>query len=144
MIEDDTIKLLRECDAGIKMGVESINTVLPYVADEKLKRCLTESREKHEKLKEEIQILLAKAHDDGKDPSPIVQGMSWIKTNVRLMMKESDQEIAALMTDGCNMGIKSLNKYLNQYQAADTKTKKIAEELIHLEEKLADEVKEYL
>ena len=38
MIEDDTIKLLRECDAGIKMGVESINTVLPYVADEKLKR----------------------------------------------------------------------------------------------------------
>ena len=68
MIEDDTIKLLRECDAGIKMGVESINTVLPYVADEKLKKCLTESREKHEKLKEEIQILLAKAHDDGKNP----------------------------------------------------------------------------
>ena len=138
MIEDDTIKLLRECDAGIKMGVESINTVLPYVADEKLKKCLTESREKHEKLKEEIQILLAKAHDDGKNPNPIAQGMSWIKTNVRLMMKESDQEIAVLMTDGCNMGIKSLNKYLNQYQAADAKPKKITEELIHLEEKLAD------
>lgn len=144
MIEDDTIKLLRECDAGIKMGVESINTVLPYVADEELKKCLTKSREGHEKMKEEIQILLAKSHDDGKDPNPIAQGMSWIKTNVRLMMKESDQEIAALMTDGCNMGIKSLNKYLNQYQAADQKTKKIAEELIRLEEKLADEVKEYL
>ena len=95
-------------------------------------------------MKEEIQILLAKAHDDGKDPNPIAQGMSWIKTNVRLMMKESDQEIAALMTDGCNMGIKSLNKYLNQYQAADAKTKKITEELIHLEEKLSDDVKEYL
>ena len=25
MIEKDTIKLLRECDAGIKMGVQSIN-----------------------------------------------------------------------------------------------------------------------
>ena len=28
MIEQDTIKLLRECDAGIKMGVGSIDEVL--------------------------------------------------------------------------------------------------------------------
>ena len=27
MIESDTIKLLRECDAGIKMGIESINEI---------------------------------------------------------------------------------------------------------------------
>ena len=30
MIESDTIKLLRECDAGIKMGVASIDDVLDY------------------------------------------------------------------------------------------------------------------
>ena len=30
MIESDTIKLLRECDAGIKMGVASIEDVLDY------------------------------------------------------------------------------------------------------------------
>lgn len=28
MIEKDTIKLLRECDAGIKMGVQSIEDSL--------------------------------------------------------------------------------------------------------------------
>lgn len=28
MIEQDTIKLLRECDAGVKMGVASIETCL--------------------------------------------------------------------------------------------------------------------
>ena len=33
MIEQDTIKLLRECDAGIKMGVSSIDDVLDYVDD---------------------------------------------------------------------------------------------------------------
>ena len=33
MIESDTIKLLRECDAGIKMGVASIDDVLDYVND---------------------------------------------------------------------------------------------------------------
>ena len=31
MISPDTIKLLRECDAGIKMGVSSIDEVLGYV-----------------------------------------------------------------------------------------------------------------
>ena len=31
MIEQDTIKLLRECDAGVKMGVSSIDDVLGQV-----------------------------------------------------------------------------------------------------------------
>ena len=31
MIEQDTIKLLRECDAGVKMGVASIEDVLDHV-----------------------------------------------------------------------------------------------------------------
>ena len=31
MIEQDTIKLLRECDAGVKMGVASIDDVLDQV-----------------------------------------------------------------------------------------------------------------
>ena len=41
MIESDTIKLLRECDAGIKMGIESINEVLKYVDDSRLHDVLT-------------------------------------------------------------------------------------------------------
>ena len=31
MIEQDTIKLLRECDAGVKMGISSIEDVLDHV-----------------------------------------------------------------------------------------------------------------
>ena len=38
MIEQDTIKLLRECDAGIKMGVSAIEESLDYVKSDKLKK----------------------------------------------------------------------------------------------------------
>ena len=38
---------------------------------------------------------------------------------------ESDKTVANLITDGCNMGIKSLNKYLNQYKMADEISKKV-------------------
>ena len=42
MIEPDTIKLLRECDAGIKMGISSIEEVLEYVHEKNCTNaCLT-------------------------------------------------------------------------------------------------------
>ncbi len=144
MIESDTIELLRECDAGIKMGVASIDDVLDYVHDVTLRKYLADCKEEHNKLKEEIQILLDKYHDDGKNPNPMAKSMSWMKTNVKLVMDESDATIADLITDGCNMGVKSLNKYLNQYKAAEEKTKDITKRLINLEEKLAVDIRCYL
>ena len=112
MIEQDTIRLLRECDAGIKMGVESIDEVLEYVGSEGLSEKLSKCKAEHEKLNGEVQKLLDKYHDEGKDPNPIAKGMSWMKTNVKLSLKASDHTIADLITDGCNMGVKSLTKYL--------------------------------
>lgn len=144
MIESDTIKLLRECDAGIKMGVASIDEVLDYVHDKTLGKYLADCKDEHNKLKKEIEVLLDQYHDDGKDPNPMAKSMSWMKTNVKLVMDESDETIADLVTDGCNMGVKSLHKYLNQYKAADEKTKDITKRLIKVEEKLAVDIRSFL
>lgn len=144
MIEQDTIRLLRECDAGIKMGVEAIDEVLDYVHEDTFRKCLADCKDKHIKLKEEIQELLNQYHDEGKDPNPMAKSMSWMKTNVKLAMNESDHTIADLITDGCNMGVKSLNKYLNQYKAADEKSKDITKRLSRLEEKLVTDIRPYL
>ncbi|MBQ2238071.1 MAG: hypothetical protein II321_01385 [Lachnospiraceae bacterium] len=144
MIEPDTIKLLRECDAGIKMGVSAINDVVDYVNDDTFKRYLVKCKNEHEMLKEEIQNLLDQYHDEGKNPNPMAKSMSWMKTCVKLVMKESDETIADLMTDGCNMGVKSLHKYLNQYKDANEKTKDITKRLINLEEKLAIDIRRFL
>ncbi len=144
MIEQDTIKLLRECDAGVKMGISSIDDVLDKVGSNEFEKLLTKCKTEHEKLDEEIDKLLNKYKDDGKDPAVMAKGMSWMKTNVMLAMDDSDHTIADLMTDGCNMGVKSLNKYLNKYEAADEISKDIAKRLINLEEKLAVDIREYL
>ena len=144
MIEKDTIKLLRECDAGIKMGVASIEDVLPDVKNKDLEKLLADCKDKHEVLADDLEVLLHKYHDEGKDPNPIAQGMSWIKTNFKLATDKSDSTIADLMTDGCNMGVKSLSKYLNQYAAADEKSKDIAMRLINLEADLSSEMREFL
>ena len=37
MIEQDTIRLLRECDAGVNMGISSIEEVIDKVKSENLR-----------------------------------------------------------------------------------------------------------
>lgn len=144
MVEQDTIRLLRECDAGIKMGIASIDDVIDYVSHEKLRKCLEDCKAEHVKLQHEMERMLTEYHDDGKEPNIMAKSMSWMKTNVKLVMNESDHTIADLMTDGCNMGVKSLRKYLNQYKAAEEKAKDIAKRLINIEEKLTLEIREFL
>ena len=144
MIEPDTIKLLRECDAGIKMGVKSIDDVLDRVKSPDLKQLLNACKDEHDKLDKELQELLGQYEDDGKQPSFMAETMAKMKTEMKLQMKENDKTIADLMTDGCNMGVKSLNKYLNQYAAADEKSKDITKRLINLEGQLALDMRKFL
>ena len=144
MIEQDTVKLLRECDAGVKMGVESIEDVVNRVQSNKLKDCLLACKDAHNELGHEIANQLGKFGDDGKEPNPVAKGMSWMKTNMKMAFDDTDRMVASLITDGCNMGVKSLNRYLNQYEAADEVSKDIAKRLIHLEERLVADIREYL
>lgn len=144
MIEQDTIKLLRECDAGVKMGVSSIDEVMPHVKGDSFRKYLSKCKEEHNVLQAEIDAQLEKYHDEGKEPNPMAKGMSWMKTNMKLAWEESDETIADLMTDGCNMGVKSLNRYLNEYEAAEERAKDITKRLINLEEKLAIDIRKYL
>ena len=144
MIEQDTIRLLRECDAGVKMGVSSIDDVMPHVKSDAFRKYLSKCKEEHNMLQAEIDALLEQYHDEGKEPNPMAKGMSWMKTNMKLAWEESDETIADLMTDGCNMGVKSLNRYLNEYEAAEEKAKDITKRLINLEEKLAIDIRKYL
>ena len=144
MIEQDTIRLLRECDAGVRMGTASMEDVLSHVKNSASRDYLAGCKAEHEALDNEIQALLDRYHDSGKEPNPLAKGMSWVKTNVKLGMDGSDNTIAELMTDGCNMGIKSLSQYLNQYQAADEDSKNLAKRLIGLEERMASNIRQYL
>lgn len=143
-MQDDTIKLLRECNAGIKMGVSTLDEVMEHVHDEKLRDLLAKSKETHTKLGNTTHEYLNEFHDEGKEPAMMAKMMSWVKTNVKLGGDDSDSMVADLITDGCNMGVKSLHKYLNQYPAADEKIKKLARDVAKAEETLIADLRVYL
>ena len=78
MIEQDTIKLLRECDAGVKMGISSIDDVVDHVKKEDFRKKLHKCRQEHEDLQIKILQELGRYQDDGKNPNPIAKSMSWM------------------------------------------------------------------
>jgi uncharacterized protein YaaN involved in tellurite resistance len=144
MVNDDTIKLLKECSAGIAMAVDAIDEILEDVVNDDLKAMLRTSKEKHQELEKDVNNYLKIYHDEPKEPPAMAKGMAHMKTNFKMTTKPSDETIADLITDGCNMGIKSLHRYLNQYQTADEDIKKLAEKLIHLESDLREDICAYL
>lgn len=144
MINNDTIELLKQCNAGIKMGVGTIDDVFDAVESNELRDMLLKSKQEHETLGNETRELLNDYDDSGKEPNLMAKGMSWIKTNVMLSMNPGDNTVSDLITDGCNMGVKTLHKYLNEYEAAEEKAKNIAKKLISIEKELAEKISCFL
>ena len=144
MEQTDTTELLRECNSGIKMGIDSIDEMLPDVKSEKLRAVMLQAKKEHCDLGDETHALLTDVGRPTKEPHPIAKGISWLKTEVKLAADRSDETVADLITDGCDMGIKSLSSYLNRYTAADKDVRSITRRLIASEEKLRDGVREFL
>lgn len=144
MVEQDTIKLLRECDAGLKMGVSAIGDVIDHAKSGKLRGFLRDSLNENDRLRHELRAALNDYHDKGKEPPAAAKTMSHMKTAMKLHFGNSDSTVAELMIDGCNMGVKSLSRYMNQYKAADERSKDLAMRLVGTEEKLSGQMREFL
>lgn len=143
-MNNDTIELLKECDQGVKMGIEAIDDIMPRVDNHDLEKILSDYKIRHEELKDELAKMLKEVGISGDEPNLMAVGMSKLKTNFKMMMEESDRTVADLMTDGCDMGIKSLTKYLNQYESAEEKVKDITKKIIRVESDFEEDLKKYL
>ena len=98
----------------------------------------------HAALGDETHAMLLEHGADTKEPHAIARAMSDMKICAKLLAKESDSQIADVMTDGCDMGIKSLSRYLNKYKNANEGSKSIAKRLIASEEYLENKIRDYL
>ena len=143
-ISQDTVELLKECDAGCKMAIDSMEQISKYVSDDKLKTVIQKYNGAHIKMEEDIHRLLNMIGEEDKDPNPIAKASSWIQSEVKMMMNCDAKQAAHILTDGCNMGVKSLCKYKNQYKAAEEKSVQICDKLCDLETKMTYDLREFL
>ena len=144
IISPDSVKLIEECNKGVKMGISSINQVMEYVSDNDLCALLNDYKEEHQQIENEIKKKIKDYNDEIKDPNPLTEAMSIIMTNAKMMAKDRDAKIAEIMHDGCNMGIKSICKYINKYPDACKECIKIAADIIKLEDDFMQRLRKFL
>ncbi len=143
-MNEDTIALLQECNAGCKMGTNSIEQMLPEVKNEKLKEIMEAYDEKNRKIGEDCHELLNEAGHDEKDPSKMAKAFSWFTTEVKLMVNDDMHQITDMLIDGCNMAVKSLAENLNDYKEADTTSINLVRKLIKIEQDFSKELLEFV
>ena len=141
---NDTVYLLQECNAGVKMGVTAIDEVLDDVQNPTLRQLLQTGKEAHQRIGSEAHRMLNDCDAPDKEPDTLARGMSWLKTNWKMTVDDSDATVADLITDGCNMGVKSLHRYMNQYPAANQQARQLTDELVQVEQQMAVSLSRYL
>lgn len=118
--------------------------VLGYVENEKLKNVINDYNQQHIKIGDECHNLLNKYGSNEKDPQPMAKAMSFISTEVKMMTENKTKKAAEIMMDGCNMGIKSVSSYINQYSHADNESVNMANRIVKLEQSFIEDLREFL
>lgn len=144
MTQTDTVRLLRECDAGLKMGARTLDEMLGHVKTAELREKLVGGMEEHERLITRVSSELKKEGVGGKEPAVAAKSMSRLKTGMKFAMDSSDSTVAELVYDGCYMGMKALHRYKNRYIGADRRAKELCDGIINAELGLSEDMQPYL
>lgn len=143
-MNQDTINLLSQVNAGCKMAIDSMEQVGKSVDDKRIKDIIKKYNDEHIKIEDETHRMLNKAGESDQEPGMIAKTFATMQAKVKLMMKDDIHQAASILTDGCNMGIKSLCEYKNSYKAADEKSVSLCQELCDVETRMMGELQPLL
>lgn len=143
-MNSDTVALLKECDAGCKMAVNNMNQVRAYAEDGKLRSVIDEYIKRHENFGDKCHRMLFDLKESTQEPPVMASAFAKISTDMKLMLEKDSHKIAEILIDGCNMGVKSVSEYVHKYDKADKESVSLAKELISMEQKMSDELLQFL
>lgn len=143
-MEENTEKLLEEIDLGCHMAKNSFDQTRQYEMSGKLAKLLNKYEKKHEEIRKEAAEQLHQCGRQEKKPHPVTEAMSWITTEMKMLRKDNDTQIAKLMMNGCNMGIQSISEKINNLPGAAKEAVTLGEKLIKVEEEFMAEMKSFL
>ena len=100
MSTKESIGILKECDAGVKMALASLDDVWEHVQHAELRAIINTTRAQHQSVGREVQQLLDEYGGKEKDPNPVARKMSAVMTRTKLGLDKSDAAVAKLLLEG--------------------------------------------
>ena len=143
-MNEDSIQLLKEIDSGCFMAINSLHQMEESDMPTDQHDMLTKYVEQHDAIQKEASTLLHRNDETDKQPGMMASAMSWLTTEIKMMLHDDSTQIAKIMMNGCNMGIQSISETMNKYDKASKESKALAEKLVKEEENFMKELKGYL
>lgn len=133
-MKDNTEKLLQKCGLGAQMGVNGINAAQRYATDPELLNLISEFKDKHRKVEEEADLLLAARGKKGKRVNKAVKKMARAVTSVRIAVRPENSRIAEMMIRSCDSALERLAGLLSKYAQAEEPAKECVKKLVLIEQ----------
>lgn len=143
-MHEETIELLKEVDSGCLMAINSFQQLEEYQMPQGLYELIAKYKSKHAEIQKEASKFLHEYNETDKQPGMMASAMSWMTTEMKMMVREDGTQITKIIMNGCNMGIQQIGEKMHHYENASEESKKLADKLIKTEEELLSEIKEYL
>lgn len=143
-MEANTIELLKECNKGCKMAVDSMKQVKSKIRGTDFRDLIDYYIKKHRELEDKSSVLLEQCGECESEPGKMVETFSWMSTEMKLMLDDGDGKIAKILMDGCSMAIQSVSEYMNKYKKASEESVKLAKKLVTLAEDFMKDLKVYV
>ena len=131
-MDTSTYEILKECNSGCRMAVNSIEQLVVYLKNQELQELFSKYKEDYGETEEE------------KISEKAAETFAWISAEVKMMFNDDTSKIAEMMIDGANMGIKSITEKLNRYSEAEKESISLAKKFEKTCEKLIQDMKKYL
>ena len=145
MIKIENINALDEINKGASMGCDAIKYIIDKVEDNALRDLLEHQYDLYDNIKKKVNDLYPKYNDE-KEPhktNAMTKAMTWYGINMKTINDHSNSKIAEILIQGTNMGIIEGRKILNNKNISKD-VHNIIEDFVNSQEKLIEDLKEYL
>ena len=143
-METATYEILKECNSGCRMALNSIEQLAVYLTSQELQDQFCKYKEEYKKMEKESERLSEGKLQEEKISEKAAETFARISAEVKLMINDDSAKIAEMMIDGANMGIKSITEKLNRYPEAEKESISLARKFEKICEKLIQDMKKYL
>ena len=130
----NTVDFLSEIYRGAKMGVETINSMLNKVNDNKIYDELKYQLRSYDEIANEAYGELLKRNHEPKDISTMNKLSAKMSVGINTIISNKPSHIADMLIKGSTMGVTGITKSLNSHKNADPQIQSLADRFIKLEQ----------
>lgn len=129
---------------NVLMGVIGIETIENKIENRSLRKTILNQKKEYEAMEKEMFNLCVSYNITNKEISPMAKISSEVMGKMKIMMDNTDHNIAKMMMDGTNKGLIELETLQNNYNGTDEDIKKMITKIIEIEQQNNEDLKIYL